>query len=116
MRHLSTTLRVFGYFRVYLIYYLRKGTLKSATINSIGREQEARSLIGREVFMGTIKIHNVYMIANGRAVFCSQPIRRPKTVPTKRLHAHTWPWFIYKLILNIYIITINVFISNMLLA
>ena len=81
MRHLSTTLRVFGYFRVYLIYYLRKGTLKSATINSIGREQEARSLIGREVFMGTIKIHNVYMIANGRAVFCSQPIRRPKTVP-----------------------------------
>ena len=28
-----------------------------------------------------IKIQNVYMIANGRAVFFSQPIRRPETVP-----------------------------------
>ena len=26
-------------------------------------------------------MRNVYVIANGRAIFCSQPIRRPKTVP-----------------------------------
>ena len=30
-----------------------------------------------------IKIQNVYMIANGRSVFFSQPIRRPKTVPKR---------------------------------
>ena len=31
-----------------------------------------------------IKIRNVYMIANGKALFCSQPIRRAGTVPKVR--------------------------------
>ena len=33
-------------------YYLRKGTLKCVTINLIGRDQEARALIGLEGFRG----------------------------------------------------------------
>ena len=38
-------------------------------------------MIGREGFSGANQIRNAYMIANGRAVFCSQPIRRSETVP-----------------------------------
>ena len=33
-------------------YYWRKGMLKCITINLIGREKEARALIGREGFRG----------------------------------------------------------------
>ena len=34
----------------------------------------------------------VYMIANGRAEFCSQPIRRSKTVPKGGVGTHPWYW------------------------
>ena len=55
---------------VYTIHYCHKrisNTLKNT--------------IGREGVKEPIKIQNVYMIANGRALFFSQPIRRPETVP-----------------------------------
>ena len=41
-------------------------------------------MTGREVSGEPIKMRDVYMIANGRALFRSQPIRRPKTAPIGR--------------------------------
>ena len=73
------------------LYYWHKGTLKCATINLIGREQEARALIGLESFRRAN--HNtecvrdsqwegcILVSANRRVVIWSQPIARPKLVP-----------------------------------
>ena len=41
---------IYEYWVLDLKYYWHKGTLKCATVNLIGREQEARALIGREGF------------------------------------------------------------------
>ena len=46
---------IYYFIYIYYIYYWRKGTLKCDTINLIGREQEARALIGREAFRGANK-------------------------------------------------------------
>ena len=37
---------------LFLTYYWRKGTLKCVTVNLIGREKEARALIGLDSFRG----------------------------------------------------------------
>ena len=68
----------------HLVYCWRKGTLKCVNINLIGRKQGARALIGREGFREANQNTECIHDSQWEAIFCSQPIRRPKTVAKGR--------------------------------